>query len=149
MKEDDVAGLIVVGIDGSAAARHALVWALEETRIREASLRVVMAWSYLDKLEDHFDPRRGEDAARGRLKEAVKAVTAGASDVPIEPMLVNDLPARALLGAAAGADLLVVGARGLGGIRGVLLGSVSQQVAQHAPCPVVIVPDEARGRDSD
>ena len=51
----------------------------------------------------------------------------------------NDLPARALLAAANGAWLVVVGSRGLGGFKGLLLGSVSNQVAQHAPCPVLIV----------
>jgi len=53
---------------------------------------------------------------------------------------VNDLPARALLTAADGASMLVVGSRGLGGFKGLLLGSVSQQVAHHALCPVLIVP---------
>jgi nucleotide-binding universal stress UspA family protein len=51
-------------------------------------------------------------------------------------------PARVLLEAASDADLLVIGSRGLGGFRGLLLGSVGQQCTHHAPCPVVIVPHE-------
>jgi nucleotide-binding universal stress UspA family protein len=60
--------------------------------------------------------------------------------VDAEPVLVEDAPARALVRAASDADLLVVGSRGRGGFKGVLLGSVSQQCARQAPCPLVIVP---------
>jgi nucleotide-binding universal stress UspA family protein len=63
-----------------------------------------------------------------------------AKDGPtIERKLVQARPAEALLAEAEGADLVVVGSRGLGGFSGLLLGSVSQQVAHHARCPVVIV----------
>jgi nucleotide-binding universal stress UspA family protein len=60
----------------------------------------------------------------------------------IESHVVAGAPARALLDMATDADLVVVGSRGLGGFAGLLLGSVSQQVAHHASCPVVIVPEE-------
>jgi nucleotide-binding universal stress UspA family protein len=58
----------------------------------------------------------------------------------------NGSPAGCLLDAAKGADLLVVGQRGLGGIAGLLLGSVSHAVTHHAPCPVVVIPE---GPDAD
>ena len=58
--------------------------------------------------------------------------------------MVNDLPARAILGRADGAWLVVVGSRGLGGFKGLLLGSVSQQIVHHAPCPVLVVPGPER-----
>ena len=134
-------GIVVAGIDGSESSRRALAWAAEEARLRGARLRVVHAWSYLDQAGGAFDPTYSEDDARQLLDEAVTAAGIETGGLDIERKTVNDLPARGLLDAAGDADLLVVGARGMGGFRGLLLGSVSQQVAQHAPCPVVIVPD--------
>jgi nucleotide-binding universal stress UspA family protein len=58
----------------------------------------------------------------------------------VDRVLASGSAADGLLGAAKGADLVVVGSRGVGGFRGLLLGSVSQQVAHHAACPVVVVP---------
>ncbi|MGH9048543.1 MAG: universal stress protein [Acidimicrobiia bacterium] len=136
--------VVTVGVDASEGSVRALRWALREARLRGARLRAVLAWSYLDQPKGSFDPAYGEDDARGQLDEALALVAGGADDVEIDPVLVNDLPARALLAAARDADLLVVGSRGLGGFKGLLLGSVSQQVVQHAPCPVVVVPGDER-----
>jgi nucleotide-binding universal stress UspA family protein len=66
--------------------------------------------------------------------------------VEVRALVVEDDPANALLEAAKGADLLVVGSRGRGGFKGLLLGSVGHQLAQHAPCPVVI---HRRAADAD
>ena len=134
-------GLVVVGVDGSEGARRALQWAAEEARLRGARLRAVHVWSYLNQAGEAFDPTYGDDDARRFLDEAVAGLGDDAVGLEIERTAVCDLPARGLLDSAGDADLLVVGARGMGGFRGLLLGSVSQQVAQHAPCPVVIVPD--------
>ena len=65
------------------------------------------------------------------------------ADVDVVRSVVVGTPASALIAASAAADLLVVGSRGLGGFRGLLLGSVSQQCAYHAGCPVVIVRSRA------
>ena len=137
-------GGVVVGVDGSEGSRRALQWALEEARVRGAPLRAVFAWSYLDQPGEGFDAAYGEDDARQRLDRALEEVAGDVGDVEVERVVVVDLPARALLDAARDADLLVVGSRGVGGFKGLLLGSVSQQVVQHAPCPVVVVPGDER-----
>lgn len=147
-----MADVIVVGVDGSEGARRALDWAIDEARLRGAVVRAVMAWSYIDQPAERFDPDYGGDDAQEELDALVDAaIGAGATSGAVEPaavsverIVVNDLPARALLDAAADADLIVVGARGIGGFKGLLLGSVSQQVVQHAPCPVVVVPGAER-----
>ena len=133
-------GVVVAGVDGSEGARRALKWAAEEARLRGARLRVVHVWSYLDQAGEAFDPTYGDDDARRVLDEAVSELGDAAAELDIERLAVCDLPARALLDSANDAELVVVGARGMGGFKGLLLGSVSQQVAQHAACPVVIVP---------
>lgn len=134
---------IVVGVDGSKEARNALVWAVEEARLRGATLDVVHAysspWGYWDAPVPLVPLPEVDDFQRKLLDEEVAAVNTN-NDVLIESVLLNDLPARALIERGKGADLLVVGSRGKGGFAGLLLGSVSQQVVHHAPCPVVVIP---------
>lgn len=137
---------VVVGVDGSAGSVRALKWAAEEAKARKTVLKVVFAWSFLDQPQGTFDPNYGEEQARAKLDEILASHAADLDGVDVERLVVNDLPASALLDQAKGADALVVGSRGLGGFRGLLLGSVSQQVANHAPCAVVIVPGEERGK---
>lgn len=137
---------VVVGVDGSAGSVRALKWAAEEAKARKTVLKVVFAWSFLDQPEGTFDPNYGEEQARAKLDELLASHAAELDGVDVERLVVNDLPASALLDQAKGADALVVGSRGLGGFRGLLLGSVSQQVANHAPCAVVIVPGEERAK---
>lgn len=135
-------GGLVVGVDGSEGSLRALRWALREARVHTAPVRAVLAWSYLDQSPGSFDVAYGENDARARLDGALEAVAGEVGDVEVERVVVCDLPARALLANAGDADLLVVGSRGVGGFKGLLLGSVSHQVVQHAPCPVVVVPGE-------
>lgn len=140
---------VVVGVDGSAGGDRALRFAVEEARIRGARLDAVLAWGLFDQLgapgEESFDPQFGEAQAQRYLADAIRRAGGDEPGIEIVPHVVCDLPARALLEQAAGADLLVVGTRGLGGFRGLLLGSVSQQGAHHSPCPVVIVPAAPEG----
>lgn len=137
--------LIVVGIDDSEGARAALRFAYEEARLRQATLRAVHAWQ-VDYLgapgimgtlpvgEDEAVRSAGETALDKALQEV-----AGAGGVELEHRLVRGSPAAVLVEESRDADLLVVGSRGLGGFAQLLLGSVSQQCAHHAECPVVIV----------
>jgi nucleotide-binding universal stress UspA family protein len=136
---------IVVGIDGSDTSRHALRWAVEEARIRPASVEVVHAW-HLPYVGGYpytagsFDPAPFEDAARQTLDEVIAGVDTTGLPGPLEPILHLGDAAGGILETAEGADLVVVGSRGLGGFTGLLLGSVGHQVANHAPCPVVVIP---------
>ena len=134
---------VVVGTDGSPGSQRALEWAVEEARRRQARLAVVHIW------DAPFEPTWGtmgvdiaayEEHASETLDDAVADCRAAEPGVEIEPRLVRGPAATTLVELAKDADLLVVGSRGRGGFAGLLLGSVSQQVAQHATCPVVIVP---------
>lgn len=131
---------IVVGVDGSSTARSALRWAAAEGALHGASVTAVMAWSYLDQTGGQFDPGYGEVDARRALEAAVASAGPGV-EVLLE--VVNDLPAPALLEAGSRADLLVVGSRGVGGFKGLLLGSVTERILEHVPCPVAVVKEVA------
>jgi nucleotide-binding universal stress UspA family protein len=134
---------IVVGIDGSDSSKEALRWALEEARLRGASLRVVHTWLYPATAYGYagllVDPQDLDAAAKQLLDTTVDEVVDGAAGVEIERKAVQGIAAQTLVDEADDADLLVVGSRGHGGFAGLLLGSVSQQCAQHGPCPVVVV----------
>jgi nucleotide-binding universal stress UspA family protein len=144
---------IVVGVDGSESAGHALTWAAREAELHGWPLRALLAWDYLDQhhpsLTKMFDPDYADRSAAAALDSYVERAFAPAPPPAIERRTVCDLPARALIEAAADASLLVVGARGLGGFRELLLGSVSQHCAHHATCPVAIVRPEAGTSASD
>ena len=137
---------IVVGVDGSESAKAALRWAVDEGSLHGATVVALLAWNYLDQPDragdNDFDPGYGAEEAQAELRAAVEVV---APDVAVDQQVVCDLPARALLEAGAAADLLVVGARGLGGFKGLLLGSVSERVIEEAKCPVVVVRQEHAG----
>ena len=134
---DPEPGRIVVGIDGSDASLEALAWAAREARLRGSVLQVVYAMTFRrDFLDLYPEAERSEDrvldaaVARARELEPTIEVSGTAVDPPAP---------RALVEASDGADLLVVGSRGLGGFEGLTLGSVSQQCAHHARCPLVII----------
>ena len=138
---------IVVGIDGSETSQRALRWALDEGRLRQAAIAVVHAWhsSYAAAYAYGYgvaaiDPQMDEDAARATIDRAVDAEDCTGLPVPIDRITRCEGAAHLILGTAKGADLVVIGSRGHGGFAGLLLGSVSHQVAQHSPCPVVIIP---------
>jgi nucleotide-binding universal stress UspA family protein len=132
---------IVVGTDGSEHGMRALRWAIDEADVHRADIEAVLAWNLLDQhhpdRSERFDPGYNADTAKATLAEWVTEVTGDAT--PVAQRVVCDLPARALLEASAAADLLVVGARGIGGFQGLLLGSVSERVAQLVARPIAVV----------
>jgi nucleotide-binding universal stress UspA family protein len=135
---------VVVGVDESMGAAEALRWAVREAELRGGEVDATMAWGFLDQhhrvVDDiAFDERYDERAALAALDGYVVAVTGAGPSVPVQRRVVRGQAASVLLAAAERADLLVVGARGLGGFRGLLLGSVSLQCLHHAPCPIAVV----------
>ena len=136
---------IVVGVDGSRTSRQALRWAVEEARLRQASLEVVLAWSMpyvggYPYVGAGFEPGRLEADIRKTLDEVVDGVDPSGLPQPIERIAYLGNAASGIIATAKGAALVVIGSRGLGGFSGLLLGSVGHHVAHHAPCPVVIIP---------
>jgi nucleotide-binding universal stress UspA family protein len=138
---------IVVGVDGSEDSKRALEWACEESR-RDKSVHIttVSAWlSVLPVASPWFAgydlPVDLTESTASMLRDTVEAVTAEQRvDTVIEQRVLCGSPGAALIAESANADLLVVGSRGLGGFKGLLLGSVGHQVVMHAQCPVVVVP---------
>jgi nucleotide-binding universal stress UspA family protein len=143
---------IVVGVDGSEAAREALRWAAEEARLRGASLTVVHAWSFIPP-QPLGDPgmlampsgdlagqlSAESDAARAALDDVVSGTLDADPGIEVERKLVEGDAGGALVAESASADLVVVGSHGRSGLKAALLGSVSRHVASHAACPVVVV----------
>jgi nucleotide-binding universal stress UspA family protein len=142
---------IVIGVDGSVSAARALDWAIGEAVLRGATLRAVYVYDAArvprgQPVPSDVDLRA---SAKQLLDEAVDAALERAAAAPPqvlrEVVAVSDRgPAPALIAAAHKADLLVVGNRGLDGVAALLAHSVSDEVADHAPCPVVVVPVSAR-----
>jgi nucleotide-binding universal stress UspA family protein len=135
---------IVVGVDGSKPAEAALELAAEEAFLRGARLVIVFAWdipaainSSAVYLSETFEGLRAD--AESLVQAAVARVTDLQPRVTCEGKSIEGQPASVLLKEAEQADMIVVGSRGRGGFSSLLLGSVSQQVVHHAPCPVVIV----------
>jgi len=142
---------IVVGVDGSPSSLRALRWAVGQAGLVGAPVEAVIAWQDPAGYGLGFDwglvPLESESlaaAAEKVLADSLAQVTAGQqTGVPstqVVPRVVQGHPAQVLLEAARGAQMLVVGSRGHGTLAGMLLGSVSQQCVQHAPCPVLVVP---------
>jgi nucleotide-binding universal stress UspA family protein len=149
--------MIVVGIDHSEGAKAALRFALGEAGLRKSSLRLVHAWQ-LGHVAAGFlaapYPAVGEDiddlraAAEKSLEATLREVAPAPLHVDLELHAVEGAPAEVLVDESNNAELLVIGSRGLGGFAGLLLGSVSQQCAHHAACPVVIVRTPAETADA-
>lgn len=131
---------IVVGVDGSDASRAAVRWAADEARLRGIGLQAVEGWEF-SPLIFAADVPVALDELRASVTEHLRSVVADevGAGVDVTELVVEKAPVPALLDQCGPDDILVVGSRGRGGFAGLLLGSVSQQLAQHSTCPVVIV----------
>jgi nucleotide-binding universal stress UspA family protein len=133
---------IVVGFDGSPVGRKALEWARDEGRQWDAEVVVVHAWEFTPLVVATDAPVDLPELKRASAATVARAVDEvwGDDAASVTQQVVEKIPAQAVLDAAEdGADLVVVGSRGLGGFKGLLLGSVSDKISHHCPCPVVIV----------
>ncbi|SDE59157.1 Nucleotide-binding universal stress protein, UspA family [Blastococcus fimeti] len=153
--EQGHAARTVVGVDGSPGARTALAWALTDAARRGAALEVVSSFPvqvYLaDPLlldENQLEAVRADTLERARaLVEEVRA-EAGQPDVPVQVLAVAGPPAPMLLAASEDAGRLVIGSRGRGAVKSLVLGSVALSCVTHTRTPVVVVhprPDAPAG----
>jgi nucleotide-binding universal stress UspA family protein len=145
---------IVVGVDGSEPSREALRWAVRQAGLTGATVEAVIAWHFFPYIAAGYawaplaamEVATFAETAQKVVTDAVSSAVDPASTVPVTTKVAEGNSAQALLDAASGAELLVVGSRGHGGFTEALLGSVSQHCVHHAPCPVVIIRDKAGAR---
>ncbi len=144
-------GTIFVGVDGSEGAQRALQWAVGEAALRGCPVRAVYVIDrrYLDSdLGVLVAPPASELEAEASdvLEQAVEALGEMPASVEVHKEVVHaerhGVVGTLLVQIQKDAELLVVGSRGHGGFAGLLLGSVSHQLLQHAPCPVVVIPHQ-------
>ncbi|MFD5949148.1 universal stress protein [Streptomyces collinus] len=136
---------VVVGVDGSPASHAALRWAVHHARMIGGAVEAIYVWdtpSARGWSGPAVDPDFDLEQARERFAQEVRAVFPGGQPPRLQEHLVQGDPSEALVQASEGAELLVVGRRGIGGFARAMLGSVSQRCAQHAACPVVVVHQE-------
>lgn len=138
--------VVVVGIDGSFESRLALQWAVDYCRGTPCTIRAVLIRHEVNP--DAWIPHVGDaDPAaptRRGLNRLVSRVVGHDTEVRVQQVVMEGAPGPSLVAASADATLLVVGCRGRGEWRGMLLGSVSRYCAAHARCPVVVVPHPTR-----
>lgn len=144
---------VVVGIDGSPSALRAVRWAATEAARRRVGLRVVTAFAWT---ADHVVGHAGLgeryrdqmlEVARYEVAAAAEAANAAEPDLDVMPQVEVGAPIGVLGTEARRAQLVVLGDRGLGGLTGVLVGSVAVALAAHAACPVVVVRGDRSGAD--
>ena len=141
---------IIVGIDGSDRSRHALEWAIDEAAVRHAPLTVLTVseplaggnWGGPVCPPDLDRTKQAQEAAQVETDKVLAKVGASGKPASVTVRAVTGIPAEELLRASAGADMVVVGSRGAGGFKRLLLGSVSSHIAHHAHCPAVVIPTD-------
>ncbi len=136
---------VVVGIDGSDSSKSALRWAADEAKAHDAELTVASVWTPLPTAVTPYDSGswgaclEPQQLATTTLHDTMEEVLSEYSGLALRREVRGGNPARVLIDLSDRADVLVVGSRGRGGFVGMLLGSVSQHVAAHADCTVVVV----------
>jgi nucleotide-binding universal stress UspA family protein len=137
---------IVVGVDGSGHSRKALERAAAEAAAHGAALTVLTIHQAVRDVYGSVSHYQDDAALTDKAKEAAQAETdqvlaaLGSQPASVTVTAVHGLPVDELVKASESADMIVLGRRGMGGFVRLLMGSVSSQVAQHAQCPVLIVP---------
>jgi len=142
---------IIVGVDGSDNSRHALEWAIREAAVRHTPLTVLNVHQAVAGYwggpvlypGDQDLAEKAREKAQEETDSTLEKFDPESRPSSVTVRAVTGLPAEALLEAAADADMLIVGSRGAGGFKRLLMGSVSTQVTHHAPCPVVVIPAES------
>ena len=149
-------GKVVVGVDGSESSRRALRFALRHALLTGSSVEVVNSWEVplpqdaeslavdAEAMHEEVFDRQSEEIVAGVLAEVVDDQT---EDLDISAVRMQDDPVEALIRASRDADLLVVGSRGRGGVRGLIMGSTSQGVLHHAKVPVAVLPPHSDETD--
>jgi nucleotide-binding universal stress UspA family protein len=136
---------VVVGLDGSATSTAAIDFAFEQAQTRNAALTAVLAWRDPvrtgpgDLLPLVYDLDALQQESTAVLAESVAGHAEKYPDVEVTQELIHGHADDVLIDAARSAELLVVGSRGRGAFRGLLLGSTSRALVHHAPCPIAVV----------
>jgi nucleotide-binding universal stress UspA family protein len=140
-----------VGYTGTEESKLALSLAEALARQLGSRLRLIAAFppSTAGWLPADVNVRDYRARVLGDLEETLAAAALGITGVGTECEVIEGDPAEALAEQGSNLDLLVVGSRGYGPLRRVLLGGVSGHVIQHAPCPVIVVPRGAKESFSD
>ncbi|MFC4903143.1 universal stress protein [Kocuria oceani] len=139
---DEPDAVIVVGVDGSEQSVEALRWAARLAPVYGARIRAVGAWEnppeyvgFVHFKDDHFD-----ELARKRVDEALQKAFGADRPAGLSTVVEFGHPPKVLIRHSEDAAVLVVGRRGHGGFRGLLMGSVSSACVAHARCPVLVLP---------
>jgi nucleotide-binding universal stress UspA family protein len=130
---------VVVGFDGSAHAMQALDWALDEAELRRSPLILCHAWQWPYGASDELGRRSLRMAANHVLEHGVECARYRTGGVQVASTLCEGPAVRRLAEMSTTAELLIVGSRGLGDFARLAVGSVGEQVAAHASCPVVVI----------
>jgi nucleotide-binding universal stress UspA family protein len=136
---------IVVGVDGSALAMNALEFAVEETQLRHGHLHVTYAYPVMERPVTGSTGKDYYEQVEAEAREFMNGLMAKAPStegLEVEWLAVPGNPAEVLIEASSGAALLVVGSRGVGGFKGLMMGSVSTQCVHHSHCPVLVVRED-------